>query len=197
MTETHRARPRPRGVASTVIPALTLALLGVLSTAGPALADCAAPPPLEVATTSAEIVFVGTVNSVEGEGLWANVSVSEVWRGPDLEAIVSVHGGVAPGEFGEDDRRFEVGLTYLFFPFVEDRVLRDNLCSPTTTWAREMDKLRPADARPPIGGSPTQPGTTAGPLDALAPWIGPVVAALGLGFAALTIAFVAARRRDG
>lgn len=185
------ARVRPR----VFLPVLALVPLVLAMTAGPALADCAPGMPLEKAVEAAEVVFVGTVTAVEGKSSWATVEVNEVWRGPDLERTVQIRGSVPPGEFGEDDRVLEVGVQYLFVPWIVEGAFQESICTPTTTMTPEWERLRPPDARGPMGGTAT-PTATSGPLDWLAPWIGPVGAALGLGAVALAVAFVAARRKD-
>lgn len=200
---TDRPMPRarlPRARALVITRALLAALAAVplvlATTAGPALADCQPALPLEKAIESSEVVFVGTVTSVEGKSSWATVEVTEVWRGPDLEKTVQIRGSVPAGEFGEDDRVLDAGAAYLFVPWIVDGAFVESICTATAPWTPEFERFRPLDARSPIGGSATGPGSTAGPFDWLAPWIGPVAAALGLGAVALAVAFVAARRRD-
>lgn len=189
-------RIRVRIGARTLLPALMLVPIVLAATAGPALADCQPAPPIEKAVASSEVVFVGTVTVVEGKSSWATVEVTEIWRGPDLEKTVQIRGSVPAGEFGEDDRVLEVGVTYLFVPWLVDGAFVESVCTATVPWARAAEALRPPDARQPIGGSAVEPGSTTGPLDWLTPWVGPIVAALVVGSVALAITLVAARRRD-
>jgi hypothetical protein len=181
-----------RRIRVSLLAALTMTVPALAATAGPVFADCAPAPLLEEAVRSNEVVFVGTVSALAGKGAWATVQVTEVWRGPDMDAQVTVRGSGGPDDFGEDDRMFEVGVTYLFVPWIVDGAYVESICTATVQWARAADALRPADWRPP-SGSPASPGGMASPLDG---FHGPVVAAAGLGLVFLVVAFIAGRRRD-
>lgn len=132
---------------------LALAGLALLAAPGAVLADCMAPPPIEEAVRTSEVVFVGTVVAIADQGRRATVEVDEVWRGPDLEATTIVLGGQGAG-FTSVDRTYEPGMKYIFFPYVdsEANALVDNLCTNTVQWLDEYEKLRPAEAREPVGG---------------------------------------------
>jgi hypothetical protein len=143
----NSARPLRR--LALLLPAVAFALL---SAPGTVLADCMAPPPIEEAVRQGEVVFTGTVVAVADQGRRATVEVDEVWRGPDLAATTVVLGGQGEG-FTSVDRTYEIGMTYVFFPSIdpETRALVDNLCTNTTPWQDDYEKLRPAEARPPLG----------------------------------------------
>ncbi len=157
--------------------ALALALLVLPAAfASPAitLADCMMPPPIEEAVKSADMVFLGTVTSTANRNSWATVEVEEVWVGPDMPAEVLIKGGPGGNAATSVDRSFETGIKYLFFPYIdaggEPRPgeiigqaggLADNSCSSTTQWSVDLEALRPADVRAPLGTS-TTPETAAG-----------------------------------
>lgn len=157
----------------------------------PALADCMPAPELEQAIGESDLVFVGTVTSVEHGGRSATVEVEVVWRGGEMGPTVTVLGGRDPAQPMEDDRAFEAGVSYLFFPSVQDGRLIDGICSATTPWTDSLSALRPVDAHAPAPGTPAVDGPIAA-LGDLAPAI--VTAAL-VGSFALVIAFVVGRRR--
>lgn len=143
----NSARPLRR--IALLLPAAGLILLAA---PGSVLADCMAPPPIEEAIRQGEVVFTGTVMAVADQGRRATVEIDEVWRGPDLTATTVVLGGQGEG-FTSVDRTYEVGMRYVFFPSIdpETRALVDNLCTNTTPWQDDYEKLRPSEARPPIG----------------------------------------------
>jgi hypothetical protein len=128
-----------------------------------ALADCMMPPPIEEAVKLADIVFVGTVARTSNRNSWANVEVTEVWRGPDQPRAVVVKGGPPGNAATSVDRAFETGVTYLFFPYEDpDLGLADNSCTSTTPWTEDLDALRPAVTRTPIGAEPEAGGFDVG-----------------------------------
>jgi hypothetical protein len=124
-----------------------LALLAFPVLASPAAADCdPAGAPAEALST-AEVAFVGRAITVAGPS--ARFAVQEVWAG-EVDDVVEVRGvldQLAPNQFGEDDRQWIEGATYLVIPTVDGSVLRDHICTATTEWADELEALRPADAR--------------------------------------------------
>jgi hypothetical protein len=181
--------PRPRRLLRLGPALAPIALLALLATPGTALADCMMPPPVEEVVESAEIVFVGTVNATTNRGTWANVTVEEVWRGPDQPSTIVVHGGPAGNAATSVDRGFEVGVKYLFFPYADAQVgLADNSCTSTQPWAEPMAALRPADARQPTGEVPAA-GFDVGGI------VGPLAVAIVVGGLLFGVALLA-RGRD-
>jgi hypothetical protein len=155
-----------------------------------ALGSCMMPAPIEEAVKTADIVFVGTVTETANRSSWASVEVTEVWRGPDQPRAVVVKGGPEGNAATSVDRTFEAGVTYLFFPYAETGVgLADNSCTSTTPWTEDLDALRPANSRAPIGAEPE-----AGGFD-LAGVLVPFGIAVIVG-AALLLAGLAARGRS-
>lgn len=159
--------------------ALSLAgTFGMLAAPATTLGSCAQPLPIAEALKSAEIVFVGTVVQVSEGNRWANVQVEEVWKGPDRPQNVLVRGGPAGNAATSVDRSFEVGVKYIFFPYVAvdagegpagsvtdggvpaggvpENALTDNSCTNTTAFTDEHKALRPDDARKPIGAAPSE-----------------------------------------
>lgn len=146
------------------LPILAASLL--LAAPGAVLADCAEPAPLEKAVGTADIVFVGTVTVATNNRRWAQVAVEEVWRGPDQPATVVVRGGPEGNMMTSVDRSFEIGRTYLFVPYIdpETGALTDNSCTSTTEFTNDTARLRPADARKPLGAAPVDAGFDLTPL---------------------------------
>jgi len=170
-----------------------VAVTGVLVAApAPAFADCQLASPIEEAVRIADLVFVGSVTAIAGGGRSASVRVEEVWRGGAMPAEVTVLGGTEPGRPMEGDRTFEAGVRYVFFPFVVDGQLVDNICTATAPWVEGFAAVRPADARTPL---PSATGTASGPLAAVADLALPLLTALLIGGAAVAVAVVVSRRR--
>jgi hypothetical protein len=145
--------PRLLRVSLATLVGLAAVAAVAVGAAGPALASCAvAPDPVE-AVNSAPILFVGKVTRVTNAGRTAEVSVLEVWRGPDQPQVVVVRGGPDGNAATSVDRTYEEGVTYLFFPFVAagSTELQDTSCSNTAPYDNALSDLRPTDIRKPIG----------------------------------------------
>lgn len=134
--------------------ALYVAALAFVVTPSAVLADCMMPPAVGEAAKTADIVFVGTVTETTNQNRWANVAVTEVWRGPDLAGTVVVKGG-GPGDgISSVDRQYKAGVQYLFFPYANEQgELADNTCTNTVEWSADLGGLRPATVREPTGSS--------------------------------------------
>jgi hypothetical protein len=176
--------------------ALAAVAVAVASLLAPtaASASCVPPPPDGAPWAAADVVFLGTVTSIANNARWATVHVEEVWVGPDQPVEVVVRGGPEGDTATSVDRTYLVGARYVFGVTVVDGELQDSACSGTTlAEAIDVDAMRPADVRPPIGAStgPTAPadgldlGAIAGPLV--------VVAVIGGGLLATVLL---ARRRE-
>lgn len=159
----------------------------------PVLADCQMAPPLEQAISSSDLVFVGTVTAVAGGGRSASVQVEDIWRGGEMPSTVTVLGGTDPAQAMEDDRTFEAGVRYLFFPFVVEGQMVDSICTATVPWVDDFAAVRPVDAHSPI---PSAAAPAPGPLSAIADLALPLLTALLVGGSALAVAVVAGRRRE-
>jgi len=124
-----------------------IAALALFATPVVTSASCIQPPPIEQVLKTAEIVFVGTVTATSNRDSWANVTVEEIWKGPDQAASIVIKGGPGGNAATSVDRAFKPGVKYLFFPSLNDGALQDNSCSSTTEWSADLLKLRPADTR--------------------------------------------------
>ena len=122
-----------------------------VAVAAPVAADCELAPPLPQALEQARVAFVGSVTALRGPA--ATFAVSEVWAG-QLGPVVQVRGlsersvgRSTHGEqsFVEDDRRWELGETYLVVPILAGAVLRDSICTATTRWTDDLAAHRPSD----------------------------------------------------
>ena len=139
--------------------ALTTLLAGLLISAGPAVASCQMPFPIDEATAlqpgmrEADSVFVGTVTSLSNGNRWALVAVEEVWVGPDLATTVEVR-GAPDGMTTSADRTYAAGKAYLFVVLIADGQLTDNACSATREFTGDLTAFRPASARPPLSATP-------------------------------------------
>lgn len=139
--------------------AIVAALAAVSVAPFDAAADCQPMGSVEEALPEREVAFVGVVTEVDGPV--ARFTVREVWAG-DVAATAEVRGlnDALGGEnvgFGagmsEDDRTWAVGETYLVLPYVDGGVLRDSICSATTPWSDDLERLRPSTARVIDGGT--------------------------------------------
>jgi hypothetical protein len=139
--------------------ALTTLLAGLLISAGPAVASCQMPFPIDEATAlqqgigDADSVFLGTVTSLSNGNSWATVAVEEVWKGPDLAPTVEVRGAME-GMTTSADRMYAAGKAYLFVVVIADGQLTDNACSATREFTADLTAFRPASARQPVSAAP-------------------------------------------
>ena len=178
-----------------VLPALVASFM--FAVAGPALASCAPPAPIDQALAEANTVFVGMVTALEHQGRVATFAVHEVWKG-DIGAMVTVSGGPSPSEIeraaGEGltvatsvDRTYVAGATYLVVSYAaEGEVLLDNGCSATQFYRAELDRHRPASAHSPFPSETT---------NSLAFWAWPARGAVALGVMIATASLVTRRVR--
>jgi hypothetical protein len=168
-----------------------LAAIALLASPASSLADCAMPPDLKTAIQSSDIVFVGKVTGTTNRDSWATVSVGEIWRGPDQPAELVIKGGPAGNAATSVDRTFEVGVTYLFFPYLDPTAgLSDNSCTATTPWMQEYDDLRPSGAHAPLGASTSSGFDFSGIL-------GPIAVAVAVSGVLLAIGLLARSRQAG
>ncbi|MCI0584391.1 MAG: hypothetical protein L0227_16140 [Chloroflexi bacterium] len=132
--------------------ALAMACLPLLAPAR-AAASCIPPVPGETPWAAADVVLLGTVTATANNNRWATVHVEEVWAGPDQPVEVVVRGGPEGDVATSVDRTYMVGSRYVFGVSVVDGELQDSACSGTTLAADiDLDAMRPADVRPPLGG---------------------------------------------
>jgi hypothetical protein len=126
-------------------------LMGI---AVPAHAACAEPPTPKEALANNDVVFAGQVIETAGRGRVAVVEVQSIWKGGDLLGVTRVEGGDVESPSG-DDRTFETGQQYVFFPRNDRPPFRDDRCSATTELTDAVARLEPDDARAPRSGRST------------------------------------------
>jgi hypothetical protein len=114
-------------------------------------AACAEPPSPKEALASNDVVFAGRVIETAGRGRVAVVEVQSIWKGGDLLGVTRVEGGDVESP-SRDDRTFETGLQYVFFPRNDRTPFRDDRCSATTELTDAVARLEPDDARAPRSG---------------------------------------------
>lgn len=181
--------------ASRPLRLLAALLVGLGSLLAPptASASCIPPVPGESPLDSADAVFVGTVTGIANNARWATVHVEEVWAGPDQPVEVVVRGGPDGNTATSVDRTYIVGARYVFGVTIVNGELQDNACSGTTpAEAIDLEAMRPADVRPPIGAD-TGSTEDGGGLD-FGGLVAPVVLVAVVGGILLGTVLVARRR---
>ena len=182
----------------------------------PALASCAEVPDLETAFADAEVVFIGVVVELSNRDRTAVMEVEQVWKGPQLPAVVTVHGGPSdPGVITSVDRTFE-RATYVVFPVNSSPPFEDNACTLTQRTTAALDVINPFAAEPPedpnapeqvtttiaVGASPTSTSPVSGGVAASDPGMTedgafrPWTFGVGIGVALLVVGGYALRRRS-
>lgn len=138
---------RPTNVRTAT--AAFVAVSGLLVAPGTAQASCAKPldPP---SLADHDHVFAGSVDRTTNGFVAAEVSVLDVWHGPDLPPDVVVIGGeLRRGVDSSVDRKYRAGERYAFFVKQgEDGALRDSACTPTAPLA-SLTNVDPPGVRPP------------------------------------------------
>jgi hypothetical protein len=132
-----------------VLASLAIAIAGLAVHPGIVSAICVflqtTPTASDVASTP--VVFVGRVAFTTGST--AQLTVDEIWRGPDLPWLTTVNGGSdEPGVILSDDRRWAMGTRYLVLAATGPHGhLFSGGCTATQAYQSSFDTLRPADAR--------------------------------------------------
>jgi hypothetical protein len=195
-----------------VVSLLAAALVTLV--ARPASASCAALPDLETAFADADVVFIGVVIELSNLDRTAVMEVEQVWKGPQLPDVVTVHGGPDdPGLITSVDRTFE-RATYVVFPVNSTPPFEDNECTLTQRTTTALDVINPFAAGPPAdtddpnsvttttaaGASPASTGANPGGSAALEEMgdsgvIKTAAVGVGIGAALLVVGLLAWRRR--
>ena len=125
---------------------IALAVLAVLALGAPAAvhaATCTSDPGVIAAM---DVVFVGTVTSVDPAGSQATMAVAEVWSAGKLASVVVVTG--PPGQWSGQGTG-----PYLVLATVINGALRlgdgGEDCSVAIPWDASFEALRPTTAHPP------------------------------------------------
>jgi hypothetical protein len=140
------ARLSRRAPATVIL--VAVALLGL---ATPAKASCTDRPTPQEALESNEVVFVGQVLETVEEGRLAVVEVESIWKGEDIIGVTQVEGGGGDSP-SRDDRTFETGQSYVFFPRNDEPPFRADGCTATTELTAGMTRLEPENAHAPESG---------------------------------------------
>jgi hypothetical protein len=129
---------------------LALGAFGLIGCAG-VQASCAQAPALQEQIAASPLVFVGAVAFTSDNDRVARVRVESIWKGPDLNAYVDVHGSPVSGwfTFSSVDRTFRTGERDIFVLFSDRQPLQDNSCSATQPYTSEVAAFVPTNARPP------------------------------------------------
>ena len=127
---------------------VTAAVIGIAASAH---ARCAEPRSPKQALASNDVVFAGRVIETAGEGRVAVVEVHSIWKGGNILGVTRVEGGDVESP-SRDDRTFESGQEYVFFPRNDRPPFRDDACSATTALTDAVARLEPADAHAPRSG---------------------------------------------
>ncbi len=185
---TVRRAVRVRVGAAALAIALAALLVPGLTTA-PVAADCAAPLTIPDAQSTGDIVFVGTVFSLDNDNRWVRVLVDERWQNAGgLPDTVDIRGGPAAGIESPTDRAYTQGR-YLFDVTNVGPYLQDSSCSATTAWTDDLGRYRPSDVV-------QAPGSTSGsPLDAIGSSDLALAAGLVLALLIAVVAYILILRR--
>jgi hypothetical protein len=124
------------------------ALVGIAASAH---AACTDPPTPKEALATNDVVFTGRVIETAGKGRVAVVEVQSIWKGEDILGVTRVEGGDVESP-SRDDRTFETGQEYVFFPRNDHPPFRDDRCSATTELTDAVAQLEPEDSHAPRSG---------------------------------------------
>jgi hypothetical protein len=115
---------------------LVAALVGFMISILPGTSAAACTPPsTEDGLRVANVVFVGTVESVSNDERTAVFDVHWVWKGKDVEQQVTVYGeSIDDAAVSADDRRFQIGITYLLASTTAAPPYRSDRCTATRFW---------------------------------------------------------------
>src|SRR5438105_2495760 len=135
--------------------AVPVAALLAVAAPGHAIASCVEAPTLQTSLGSAALVFVGTVTYTSDADRVAHVRVESIWRGPQLDGYVDVHGSPVSGQgsYSSVDRQYSAGMRYLFVLYSANQPLQDNSCSATQPYSAALAAYAPAEAHDPSAPS--------------------------------------------
>ena len=139
--------------------------------------------------STASVVFVGTLTTVDATGSQATFAVEEVWKGDDVPSEVTVSGSA--GQWLPPNP----AARYLVLAKAIGGTLRadGSECHQAYAWDNSMAVQRPATAHPPVGGS-TDAGVEV-PFEVLL-FGGIVLLVAGISFVAFKGTGAAARASD-
>jgi hypothetical protein len=121
--------------------------------AEPALAACA--PPSLARFSRAQSVVVGTVTNVKHDGYWAEVALTEIWRGRPLARHIEIRSGASAMENDVTFHDWQIGRRYLI-SYVDHGPdpsstqyggrYESGGCGQIVPWTAQLSALRPANA---------------------------------------------------
>ncbi len=153
-------RTNDRAAVTRLVAVLLVAMTTVIVPGRPASASCVEVPDLESGYESAEVVFIGRVVELTNLNRTATVELEEVWKGPEMPAVVTVNGGPDEQDVQTSvDRDFELG-TYVFFPLNQSPPFQDNACTLTQRTTSALDAIAPNREEPAEKGDAGQVVTT-------------------------------------
>jgi hypothetical protein len=138
---------------------IVVSLVGFIlgSISGVAGAACT-PPPTADGLRAASVVFVGTVESVSNDDRTAVFDVQWIWKGQAVEERVTVFGeAIDDATVSADDRRFQVGITYLVATTTAAAPYRSDRCTATRPWREPGSIIPPTYAEVFGDATPTTP----------------------------------------
>ena len=119
-----------------VLIVIALVAAGLLGPAAAAHAQCAGSFGIERDLAEADVAFVAKVVDRSNLDRTAVMRVLEVWKGPRLDALVTVNGGPEnPNQRTSIDRTFLLDQIYLVLPANDGSPFQDSLCSGTQLWS--------------------------------------------------------------
>lgn len=125
-----------RRVLLQVVTVSAMATVFVAVPVTPAQAACSPPIDQITAMRRADSVFVGQVIELTDSSRVATVQVIEIWKGPDLDALVTVNGSSSGAPAVRlTDRTYLLGGIYLVVPFGSRSPFFDEACSATRLFA--------------------------------------------------------------
>ncbi len=140
-----------------------VATLLVAVPAAPVQASCSQPIDQITAIRRADSVFVGRVIELADFNRMATMQVIEIWKGSDLDELVTVSGSTSGApQVRVTDRTYTLRSTYLVVPFGSRSPFSDDACSATGLFVplggqippRFQDAVGATTARFPITAAP-------------------------------------------
>jgi hypothetical protein len=130
--------------------AWSIVALALMVSPAAARASCSAPT-TEAGLESARVVFVGHVTALANRDRTATMEVDWVWKGVDQPEVVTVVGGSTEvAEVSEDDRTFQMGISYLVITPAGRQPFLANRCTATRPY-QSVGSAIPLDYQTAVG----------------------------------------------
>ncbi len=186
-----------RRVLLQVVTVWAMATVLVAVPVTPAHAACSPPIDQIAAMQRADSVFVGQVIELTDSSRIATVQVIEIWKGPDLDALVTVNGSLSGAPAVRvTDRTYLLGGTYLVVPFGSRSPFFDEACSATGLFVPRGGQI-PLQFQDAVGATTARLPVTVAPVADTSEGSGGISRGLMLGgsMAALALLVLVRRRR--